>query len=207
MTVQEKAVGVWLHCGPTGVNYMIWDSVPWKKQLGRSFQKLTKWQTQTRWTESTSVSVEKEIFFALYAIRKLLDAQNKLSFECRDKSVSVTSYPATAKKADLMNWHKLDLLYDFGKPKRTQVSLRALCNSMVHSFVFMPCVEETGLIGIFFNTDRDKSERLYSISIDVLKTVFERVINDDVVHLVMLRNSTGDFDVVHCSKNYASEYA
>ncbi|MBA4027481.1 MAG: hypothetical protein C0473_04485 [Cyanobacteria bacterium DS3.002] len=185
---------------------MIWDSVPWKKQLGISLQKISKWQMQTRWTESTNMSVEKEIFFALYAIRKLLDAQNKLSFECRDKSIMITTYPATAKKADLMNWHKLDQLYDFDKPKRTQVSLRALCNSMVHSFVFMPCVVDTGLTGVFFNTDRDKSEKLYSISVDTLKTVFERVINDDVVHLLMLRNSSGDFDVVQCSKNYVSDH-
>lgn len=154
---------------------MIWDSQPWKKDLWKSHQKLSKWQAKRRWTEADNVAVEKEIFIELYAIRKLLDA-HKLSFECRDRGVPVRKFKAKEKKADFMNWHKLDELYEFDRFKKAQISLRDLCNSIVHSYVFMTCMNESdSLEGFLFNTDRDKHEQLLYLSIDHLKKVRGRV--------------------------------
>jgi len=143
--------------------------------------------------------VEREVFFGFYAIRKLLEAKTKISFEARDTQTSVRVYKAKAKSADLMNWHKLDELYDLSESTQKPMSLNDLCNSIVHSYVFVANVEQ-GLNSILFNTDREKNTCLLELDAKRLQSVFERIANDDVNSMEMIRGADGEWKVIKASR-------
>lgn len=179
---------------------MIWESGPWKDHLAKTAKQIAKWRTQTRWTEASLVKIEKEIFFGFYAIRKLLETKTKISFEARDTQTSIRVYKAKSKKADLMNWHKLDELYDFSESKRRQVCLYDLCNYFIHSYVFVAKVDSSGFHSILFNTDRERTECLLEIDAQRLQKVFELIGSDQVNSAIMLRGADGEWQIVKASR-------
>lgn len=178
---------------------MIWDSEPWKRELYKTSRRIARWREQKRWNEASLVAIEKDIFCAFYGIRKLLEAKIKLSFECRDTQTPVSIHNSKNKKADLMNWHKLDELYDLDKSKKSQMCLKDLCNSFVHSYVFMVSAGPQGFEGIWFNTDRNKNSSLFFIRADKLQHLFDRVAHDDVLRFSMSRMPDGEFKVTMLS--------
>lgn len=176
---------------------MIWDSWPWKRKLARQAILLHKRKNQKRWTEVSSASVEQEIFLAAYSIRKLLDA-NKLSDEIESSKLQALAYEPNGHMVDIMNWHKIDQLYNLSRSSHTTISLREFCNQIIHSFVFMFSVSsDNGLEGLFFTSDRDRSSRLLYLSIDEVIAIMKHVSKDDIVQSHSKRDSaTGEMKVI-----------
>jgi len=91
-----------------------------------------------------------------------------------------------------MNWYKLDKLYDLSRSTRLAISLRDFCNQMIHSFVFMPSMNDRGgLHGFFVASDRQKNSSVLYFDIDAFADALERVANDDIVHVETIREFVG----------------
>lgn len=159
---------------------MIWESHPWKVDLGRRGAWLRKQQQNRKWPESSLVRVEQNIMVGCYCVRKLIEAK-KLTDRVSNRSVPLVTYRPTGKRVTHFNWHRIDELYDLERSTREVKTLTFLCNQLIHSYVFI-CAHNAreGLTGIMFASDRQRHQCLYQVSIRVLANVFEAVARDGV---------------------------
>ena len=113
-----------------------------------------------------------------YSIRKLIEAR-KLSDSTIDKQVSIVTYPARGKPIHLLNWDRIDRLYDLENGNPATIGLLPLCHRFVHSYVFVPELgEDGGLRGFFIASDRQRGESICFIDVDTVISLFELVGND-----------------------------
>jgi hypothetical protein len=123
---------------------------------------------------------EQTIMLGFYAIRKLIESM-KLTDQVSNTSVAVRFYPATGRTIHFLNCHRIDELYDLEKPKRKTVSLRYLCNQVMHSYVFSLLFnEDHSLAGMLLSSDRQRSKELLQVSTEDIVRIFELVGRDDV---------------------------
>jgi hypothetical protein len=171
---------------------MILDSWVWKRDLARRGDVLQKRIQQQRWTEASCANVERDIFLSAYVVRKLLEA-GKISDEVESTSLRAVEYYLRKEcTVDIMNWHKLDELYDLSSGTETVVNIREYCNQIIHSFVFSLSFSESGgLDGFFVASDREKDRRLLYLNISTVAEALRCVTEDDVVTLQMSRNGVG----------------
>ena len=175
-------------CGGTP---LIWESGPWKRYLARCVNGLRRRRQQRRWTEASCAAIERDIFLSAYAVRKLLDA-GKVSDEVESGPLRAVAHPPRGCTADVMNWHRIDDLYDLSTHTEVDLSLRDFCNQVVHSFVFSLSIAASGgLAGFFVASDREKERRLLYFSIDTVADALLRVADDDIVTLHVSRDGVG----------------
>lgn len=135
--------------------------------------------------------MEQDIFLSAYAIRKLMDAC-KISHEVESTSLPGLEHSASGRTVDLMNWHRLDELYDLSKGVEVCVGLRDFCNEIVHSFVFsLTFTQRGGLDGFFVASDREKDRRLVYFDIGSVIDALMRVAGDDIVSAHWSRDAVG----------------
>jgi hypothetical protein len=129
-----------------------------------------------------------------YSIRKLIEA-NKLTTALSNSNIPVRSYDWRGEIVTLMNWHKLDELYDFSLESNVQMNLLRLCHLIIHSYVFAGCFGDTGnLEAVYFNSDRTRHEALYALDVERMIELFESVAHDDVTRMSgKLDPKTGDW--------------
>lgn len=131
-----------------------------------------------------------------YSIRKLIEAR-KLSDSTMENEIVVWMYPSKGEPVTLMNWYKLDRLFDLANRQQKAFKLLALCNQFVHSYVFTPVqTEEGGLRSILFCSDRARGSALYEAELEQIVGLFEQVGTDypDAVSMRFDPN-TGDYEV------------
>jgi hypothetical protein len=171
---------------------VIWESWPWKRELARLAAKMRRRMVQRRWSEASLAILERDVFVTGFAIRKLLDS-HKLSDEAESIGIPATAHAARGRAVDIMNWHRIDELYDLGASHKLVISLRKFCDQVVHSFVFVPETDEgTGLQGFFLTSDRCKAERLLYFDIEDVVKAMERISADDIVSMETYREKVGD---------------
>ncbi len=137
---------------------------------------------------------EQEIFLAAYIVRKLLDSK-KISDEVESSLVKGSEYPSHNHPVDIMNWHKIDELYDLSSEKEITLELREFCNQIIHSFVFVPSVQD-GLEGFFVASDRKKSSRVFYFEIEEIIHAVERVAYDNIVDWSAKRTTGKEMKIV-----------
>lgn len=168
---------------------MIWDSRPWKRNLARCVDTLRRRKQQRRWTEASCIAVERDIFLSAYAVRKLLEA-GKISDEVESDSLRAVAHLPRGRTVDVMNWNRIDELYDLSTHTEVNLSLRDFCNQVVHSFVFvLSFAAPGGLEGFFVASDREKERRLLHFPIDAVTDALFRVADDDIVTGRVLRDA------------------
>ncbi|TBT23870.1 hypothetical protein D5E86_24770 [Vibrio parahaemolyticus] len=174
---------------------MIWESSDWKEPLLESASRLQKLSKSNEIDESEFVQIEKDVFIGFYAIRKLMDT-SKISDSTKSFDVSLKCFP-NLKPVDYMNWHRVDELYDLSGKQCETKTLRALCNFIVHSYVFMPELNDEGhLVSFYVTSDKDRNKKLYSVSIEQVLDIFKLVGSDYPSNTKMARNpKTGDWDI------------
>jgi hypothetical protein len=171
---------------------MISESWSWKRQIARRAEALRRRKVQKRWSNESFAGVEQDIFLAAYAVRKLIEAY-KVSDELDSSSLTVTTHPHCGLPVDLMNNHRIIDLYDMSAMDEATVSLRAFCNQIIHSFVFVPVLAENGgLCGFFVASDWEKDNRLFYFEIDAVIGMLSRVVADDIVTLRLQRAGIGE---------------
>lgn len=161
---------------------MIWDSVPWKQEIERRASSLRRRKKQKRWGAASIAKLEQDVFYAAFAVRKLIQSF-KVSDEVKSLTIVAEKYPPTKKVADVMNWHQIDELYDLSKKETRRFCPENLCNQIIHSFVFIPCLDDDqtdSLSGFFIVSDHRKGEELYFFGIDEIIRMLEAVANDSI---------------------------
>ncbi|NQT51687.1 hypothetical protein HQ576_06545 [bacterium] len=176
---------------------MIWDSAPWKTELLRIAVRFRKRLRQRRWPEQSLVCVEKDVLIAFYVIRKLIEARSKLSTSTASDMLELKAYVATGKPITLLNWHRLDELYDFSCPRSQRRDVLFVCNQVIHSYVFMVAASESeAFSGILFSSDRERNKCLYELSATRLIRLLEKVASDYPSQVQMaFDESLGDYSV------------
>lgn len=169
---------------------MIWESTAWKEELARDLRTVKRWIADASSTaphEKASVVIEKFAFTSAFIIRKLSEA-SKLSDDVESSSLPVRRFLRVDGGVPIhfLNWHRFETFYDLDRPEETSLSPRRLCNILIHSFVFVPEMDETGtrFESVLFNSDHTKDKYLFQISLDALFTFVEAVSVDHIDHLV-----------------------
>ena len=176
---------------------MIWDSQYWRDDLHRRAVVLRDKQRQRRWGQASFGRLEQTVMLGFYAIRKLAEAR-KIPDAKFSQPVHLHTFSAKGKVVTLLNWHKLDELYDVNDPRETREALSFVCNQIIHSYVFTPIFRKGGgLESIAFNSDRTRSSRLYSIAVDEMIRLFTSISGSYVGKATYFRVSEdGDLTVM-----------
>lgn len=177
--------------------HMIWESRFWKDDLLRKAADLRKRKTQRRWAETSLEKLEQLMMLGFYGVRKLHEAA-KLSSATMATQIPLIAYPWIGKNVTKLNWHNLDILYDFDAATTEDHDLLFLCHQFVHSFVFMASFDDDDrLDGILFASDRQRHVALLRVSIDQIVSVFEDVGQDyPSTSAYSLNPKTGDYNFV-----------
>lgn len=143
---------------------MIWESGPWKDGLLRDADQLGRWAVRKSRIAQRDTLIEKKIFMAAYAIRKLFEA-NKVSAIIENGSVPCSTFRRLETTVTPWNWHRLDELFDIHAPKRISLSATALINQLIHSYIFMLNVDEAERVeGFYVTSGHAKKQKLFSVN-------------------------------------------
>ena len=178
---------------------MISDSFFWKADLLKQASAVRSRMQQRRWTDASFARVEQTIMLGFYSIRKLNESK-KLSQVVAELDVSLMAYRWSGKQVTRLNWISLDKLHDLESPETVTRSLTFLCNQIVHSYIFLPLLDEDHLLHSFvFASDREKHNWLYSLNVSQAADLFELVGSDDPKELHITMHNKGkqgrDYDV------------
>ncbi|ALP65196.1 hypothetical protein [Paraburkholderia caribensis] len=144
--------------------------------------------------ERQLVRLERELFVGFYSIRKLLDTF-KVSPATRRMKLVLNWSPSNGQVVDYMNAHRLDNLYELRKTTSEQRDLLFLCNQFVHSYVFMPVIDEKhSFTGVYVNSDRTRHDRIYYVEERQIIDIFKIVGNDYPSTQHMRRNKSGQWE-------------
>jgi hypothetical protein len=158
---------------------MISESRYWKRPLLAMAKRLRQLRQPGFWSDRQLVQIEKDVFIGFYSIRKLFEAPTKITDATKRVSVSLTWH---ANRGTPVPWQTSDRIHDYYELEAAKDEVRPIvyvANLIIHSFIFMPALNDKGgLKNIFFTSDRDKDSKLYLIQTDELVRVFELVGND-----------------------------
>jgi len=168
---------------------MVRESHPWKEELLKISSSIKSRLSQKRWAQRSSFLFEKEIFVSFYIIRKLIESKT-LSSQNLKLKIKCLSVPSTKYGATYFNEHNLERLFDFTKIREIKIELNALCNQIIHSYVFEPTFDdEFNLVGFFVSSDEKRNEILYIFLIEDIIKVMNIIGNDYPNALASLYNS------------------
>lgn len=160
---------------------MILESSYWKDELFRIAQRMRRRRTQKRWVDASYHLLEKDVFIAFFAIRKLIEAKAKLSPSITDRPIQLVRYrPNPDSNVTLLNRHRIHEHYDLSKGSQCRKQLKFICDQFVHSYVFEPFFLEEGSLfqGVYFSSDQNRNAELYALDGDDLIELLERVSSD-----------------------------
>jgi hypothetical protein len=179
---------------------MIWESGDWKKELLKTASIISKRIHQKRWTERSFFLFEKEIFFAFYSIRKLIEAK-KLSDHVVEAKILIQSFKSTGLTVTRLNRDRVDELYDLQNSSSESIKLQTVCNQFIHSYIFVPCFGEFNeLDGIIFCSDHTRKNKVYKLAITDLIEIFKMVGSDYPTSTQFVFDEKfGDYHVVNLS--------
>jgi hypothetical protein len=177
---------------------MIYESSFWKKDLLTTAATMRGWNRKRSWGEPSLARLEQMVMLSFYSIRKLGEAR-KLSNTTVEQPVTLTSFAWLGNAVTIMNWDRVDKLYDFAHPAVVSKDLLFVCHQIVHSYVFMPVVNERSrLEAIWFCSDRFRNECLFGLDLSVLIELLEQVGNDYPADARLTFNQKKqDFDVIN----------
>jgi hypothetical protein len=181
---------------------MIWESRDWKEYLLKTALNLSKRIHQKRWTERSFFLFEREIFFAFYSVRKLIEAK-KLSDYVVEAKISLQAFKSMGLPVTRFNRDGINELYDLQNPSSESIKLKDICNQFIHSYIFVPCFGESNeLDGIIFCSDHTRKHRVFKLAIADLIEALKMVDSDypSSGHYVF-DEKLGDYQVVNLSRD------
>jgi hypothetical protein len=147
-------------------------------------ERLRELKSKSELTEDELAQIERDIFIGFYSVRKLLDAQTKITDATKNSKIRLSWHP-NIKPTRLLPKSDPDQVYDFDAGGQEERDIIFVCGRIIHSFFFIPGVSEKGgLEGILFTSDTDKDKRIYYCAIDEIIMLFERVGNDQVQRMM-----------------------
>lgn len=168
---------------------MIWESWYWKKPLLEMAGRLREFKFTADLNGEQLAQIERDIFIGFYSVRKLIETITKVTDATKSMQVQVGWHP-NQKHVNWRNNHKLDELYDLNTLNKETRDIVFVCGRIIHSFIFTPVMDDSGLAAILFTSDTDKQKKLYSLEVDNVIQIFERVGNDEPTEIVWQRDPT-----------------
>jgi hypothetical protein len=152
---------------------MIYESHYWKEDLLKLAKKLERRLIQRRWSEKSYFTLEKELFFGFYAIRKLIEA-HKLTTELATRKFSILEIPVKYAPSVFDKEPDLEKI-EIGLGTRVPLTIKDICNQFIHSHHMTPLTYEAQLIGIFICSDRKCKTGIYLITIFDIVEIYRLV--------------------------------
>jgi hypothetical protein len=161
---------------------VIQNSFPWKRELGRLVARIRRTK-QMCLDDKSSFKLERDTFYAVYAIRKLVEAF-KVSDEVEALCIEAIEYMPRGDMPDILNKEHIGELYDLSQGRSCRISLKDFCNQFIHSFIFLPCEDEerSEVIGLFVASDYRKLRGLLYFDFDQIVGLLSAVSHDDIWH-------------------------
>jgi hypothetical protein len=158
------------------------ESWPYKEQLAADLEVVRDesiGDNQAAW-----VRLERFVFWAAFVTRKLYEAE-KLSDELLAERLKVVRFARIAEDElqDHMNADKIDRFYALDRSESRTVDPLWIASQLIHSFVFMPEVNQEGgpPIGFLFNSDKSRHHSLFHIDWPEFERLVCVVSTDEVI--------------------------
>ncbi len=180
---------------------MVWESHYWKQRLKQLSFEIETLANERDPSDLDVSNLEIAIFTSFFLIRKLLEAQTKLSAKAHSMNIKVkmTKKIPGAPAVDLMNRYDTFDLYMHSDIEEASVSIAKTCNIFIHSiFMWVDLDEgEDFIAGVRLTSSYEKDDRMYLVSIDEIQKCLKRIIADRNNVLEMMRDKlTGEMKVV-----------
>jgi hypothetical protein len=157
---------------------MIHESAPWKTHLARDADLIERWAAKPGHSERRSFLIERKVFLAAYAMRKLDDAA-KLSTDTLGSPMAVSRFPPILPGYSEVNSHRWDEFFDLENAARVDLSRRRVLNLLVHSLVFVEVLGETDTFDAFMVTsDQEQARGLVQVEVAAFVDLMRLAAND-----------------------------
>ena len=111
------------------------ESYFWRRELRTDLAWLHSRRRVRRWTEKQQVLYERRLMLVAFQIRTLLD-RPKVSRAARSIHLDAQIYPKTGKRpVTVLNATALDENFDLENPRAVRLSIREVCNQLMHHYV------------------------------------------------------------------------
>lgn len=161
---------------------MVWESHYWKKRLDLLASEIEMISEKNDTSDLDVSNLEISIFAGFFLIRKLIEAQTKLSYSIENQNVncSVSEKIDGTPPVDILTRFDIDKLYDLDGFGSTKKNLNKMCNIFVHSIFLWMIFDEDGFIsGVHLTSSYEKEKYIYQVNIQEILRVFSSVINDE----------------------------
>lgn len=158
---------------------MIDESFYWKRELSKIARDLRGRKKQRRWPEASFAQIELDVMLGFYMIRKLLEG-HKISDSIGKRRFRLPMHRATGKRVTFQNAHRIDTLYDLSRAQTETRTVAFICDQIIHSYIFVPCLGEAGgWDGIVFASDRQKARGVFLLRGLQVISLFESIARND----------------------------
>jgi hypothetical protein len=137
---------------------MIHESSPWKAALERDAELIERWAAKPKVSEQRSFLLERKIFLAAYALRKL-DEASKLSSTLLSNPIRTQRHLPINEGYGTFNSHHFDRYFDLNSSETIQLPARRLVNVLIHSLVLVELLSVDQTIKGFFVTSDQEAAR------------------------------------------------
>ena len=171
---------------------MIYNSYIWKKDLNKQLEIIRENNIIQKLSKEESFDeIEKAIFLSGFMIRKLMDSRTKVTDHIDNLSILIEVMDATDSPT-ILNAHRIEQHYDLEKRDHVAISLRNICNMLIHSFVFEFSIGDNELIdGFYIVADRNKDKALYYVALDQWADAISTIVHDNVISMTLHFDDNG----------------
>ena len=158
---------------------MIDDSTPWRSDLLRFATSIQRGRKRVLREDQAFFRLERDHMYGFFAVRRLIESF-KLSTTTANLAIPVTQYPFRTKSFLTMH-NRADIArhYDFDRPTKAALTLRALCNQVIHSYVFTLAIDQAShLVGLFVNSEYRRRRTLAYVPAWRTARIFRRIAKD-----------------------------
>jgi hypothetical protein len=168
---------------------MVNESSYWKADLAREIKTLGRHLERYKApkkrdpspSDLLSYEIERFAFLTAFITRKLLDSV-KLSQELESENIKLRAFPGRKRPYKRQEGeHEIMERFRFSSSRWVALSLRRLCDILIHSSDFHIAFTKERELFVSFNSDRTKTE-LYEMALPALIAVAGAVAADDVVY-------------------------
>jgi hypothetical protein len=143
---------------------VIHESAPWKAQLLRDATLIARWAGETS-SESRSFRIERRVFLAAYAMRKLDDAL-KVSTAVLGGAIPALKFNSTGPGFASHNNYGFDRYFDLSTPQSVELPRRRLLNLLIHSLAYVEVLgEDEAYEGFMVTSDQERERGLFQVDL------------------------------------------
>ena len=145
-----------------------------------------------RSTEKRAAAIERTVLLGAYVMRKLDDSK-KLSTSWRGRAIRCVRHEPVGPRPNLANWQAIDVHYDLDRSRREVLGARALCDMVIHSYIFLLLgAEDRSVAGFLVTSDTRRADGLWRIGVGDFVRLMEQTADDRPTSILMVRDDETD---------------